>query len=599
MRLVTAGLGAAAFCATLLSGGAQAPLPLLAPAHPPAKLAATAPAPVAPGTQTEVAPPAPAPDPALAAALASSGLYLIRYDHWSAADERGFGEFLRGIGDSGCATVSDCLHGPGNPFRASDPASIHFRADCADFPYLLRAYYAWKRGLPFSYESEVAPRGSTRDLRYTPNGNRVVERKDVLSGSISGYALLESVRDTISSATYRIHPSLDAPLAPDQYSPAIKPGSIRAGTLIYDPNGHLATIYRVDPDGRIFYIDAHPDESVTRGNYDMRFVRARPGMGAGFKNWRPARLVGAARRADGVLIGGHIELAKNADIADFSEVQYFGTGDPPSQDSEWARGKFMLNDEALDYYDYVRAMLAGGKLEFEPLKEVGDMIASNCADLHYRADAVNVAIAAGIQELPEPQRLPPNIYGTEGVWEVYSTPSRDARLKTAFKELRDQTARFVEMYRRRDPKLVYQGRDLVGDLLRVYDEQTARCTISYARSDGSKISFGYEEARQRLFRMSFDPYQCVEHRWAAHTPAELSTCRDGALKRAWYAAERNLRDQIDRTYEARMDFTLAELGTPGAGKGVETPPDTDVRAYLMRVRRTEPGPAGDEAVGLH
>ena len=593
MRVVTAALGVAAFGAALLGGAAEAPHRLVAPSKPPVQLSTPTNA-SAQGEHPAAAPPAA--DPVRTVSLASSGIYFILYDHWSGADERGFGEFVRGLGDSGCATVNDCLHGAGNPFRASDPSSIHFRADCADFPYLLRAYYAWKRGLPFSYESEVAPRGHTRDIRYTPDGNRVVERKDVLSGSVSGFGLLETLRDTISSATYRIHPSLDGPLPPDQYSPAIAPESIRAGTLIYDPNGHLATVYRVDPDGRIFYIDAHPDESVTRGNYDMRFVRARPGMGAGFKNWRPARLVGATPRADGVLVGGHIELAKNADIADFSEVQFFGTGNPPAQDSDWSRGRFVLNGERLDYYDYVRARLAGGKLEFEPLKEAGDMIASNCADLHYRADAVNVSIRAGIQDLAEPGRLPPNIYGTEGVWEIYSTPSRDARLKTAFKELRDQTARFVEMYRRGDPKLVYNGRDLVGDLLRLYDAKAARCKISYSRSDGSKFSFSYEEARRRLFAMSFDPYQCIEHRWGAHTPAELSTCRDGAPKRAWFAAEQNLRNQIDRTYEARMDFALDELTTPGPGKGVAKPPDTDVRAYLLAMRGTRPGmPAAQAA----
>jgi hypothetical protein len=31
---------------------------------------------------------------------------------------------------------------------------------------------------------------------------------------------------------------------------------------------------------------------------------------------------------------------------------------------------------------------------------------------------------------------------------------------------------------------------------------------------------------------------------------ELATCRDGAVKQAWYAAEQNLRNQLDRTYDA-------------------------------------------------
>jgi hypothetical protein len=242
----------------------------------------------------------------------------------------------------------------------------------------------------------------------------------------------------------------------------------------------------------------------------------------------------------------------------------------------------------MDYYDFVRARMAGGKLEFDPLKEVRDMVDSNCNDLHYRQDAVNLSLAAGLQNQPEPARLPPNIYGTEGDWETYSTPSRDARLKTAFKELRDQTERFVTMYQKGDAKLVYKGHDLVGDLIAIYDHEAGICKLAYGRTDGSQITLGYADMQKRLFLMSFDPYQCVERRWGATDPKELATCRDGASKQIWYGAEQNLRNQIDRTYEAEMDFTADELKTPGPGKGVAQPPDIDVRAYLLAVRGAHP-----------
>ena len=65
-----------------------------------------------------------------------------------------------------------------------------------------------------------------------------------------------------------------------------------------------------------------------------------------------------------------------------------------------------------------------------------------------------------MQNQAEPERLPVNIYGTEGDWEDYSTPSRDARLKTAFKELRDAAERFMTLYRAHDPRLIYHGSDL-------------------------------------------------------------------------------------------------------------------------------------------
>ena len=72
------------------------------------------------------------------------------------------------------------------------------------------------------------------------------------------------------------------------------------------------------------------------------------------------------------------------------------------------------------------------------------MVHSNCEDLKYRAEAVDLAILNKVQLKSQPDRLPQNIYGTEGEWEEFSTPSRDARLKTSFKELRDQVQRFVE-----------------------------------------------------------------------------------------------------------------------------------------------------------
>jgi len=516
--------------------------------------------------------------------VASLLLYQIRFDRWTPADERGFGEFLASIGDSDCRTVDRCLHGPGNPFRASDPEGTYFRSDCADLPYVLRFYYAWKRGLPFAYVSAVEPRGHTHDIRYTARGNGVVQRTMVPSDEVSGYSVIETLRDAISSASYRIHPDLEEPLPQDFYSPAITAQSIRPGTVIYDPNGHLATVYRVDPDGRIHYLDAHPDNALTRGFYDLRFVRASPGMGAGFKNWRPVSLIGYTRAPDGVLNGGHVVVPANKEIADYSDEQFFGNGPRPADDKDWSDGTFTLNKEVLDYYDYVRAKLAGGKLTFDPVKEVHDMVDSNCADLRYRADAVNLAVEAGQINLPQPDHLPQNIYGSDGDWEIYSSPSRDARLKTAFKELRDMVQRFVAMYRVNDPKLLYAGQNLVADLIAMYDREAKACQITYIRTDKTPVVLSYEEARRRLFALSFDPHHCIELRWGASDAREQSSCPDNSTKRAWYASEQRLRNQLERTYDVPMGFTLSQLRAHEPGSGVDQPPDIDARADLWAAR---------------
>jgi hypothetical protein len=509
--------------------------------------------------------------------------YIIRSDHWSSDDEKGYRDFIKAIGESDCDTLDSCLHGDANPFRGTDAPGHRFASDCADLPYVLRFYYAWKRGLPFSYVSQVEPRGTPGDdLRYSRNGNAVAARRDVPSGTLSGYAIIDHIRADISSATYRIHPDIDAPV-PDFYSPALRPGAIQTGTVVYDPAGHVAIVYRVDPDGRIHLFDAHTDFSLTQMVYDLRFIRVRPANGAGFKNWRPVRLTGATRMADGSLRGGHMELARNAAIADFSDEQYYGNGTRPA-DEAWAKGTFTLNKEQLDYYDYVRARLAGDPLVFDPVKEIGEMASSLCSDLHYRESAVNLAIFAGMADKPEPPRLPRNIYGTSGDWEIYSTPSRDARLKTAFKALRDAARRFIEMHKTGDTThLNYTGTDIAGDMLAAYDRATQFCRVSYRHSDGQFTAMSFEQARQRLFAMSFDPYQCIERRWGATDPVELAYCRDDATKQAWYAAEQPLRNQTERTYDSRMDYTLSDLQRPGIG--VAYAPDTDIRTYLTDAKR--------------
>jgi hypothetical protein len=506
--------------------------------------------------------------------------WRVTKDRWSEADEREYSDFVFRIGESGCNTVNKCMWDDSNPYRGTNPPGTFYYADCADLPYFLRAYFAWKKGLPFSYVTAVSPRGSTRDIRYTLAGNRVASRKDLTTGIGRATEVLSMLRGNISSAMFRLHPTEENT---DLYSVAIQPKSIRPGTVIYDPNGHVAVVYKVEKDGRVRFIDAHPDNSLTRGTYGQKFVRSRPGMGAGFKNWRPIRLVNYTQGAGGALLGGVVQFTPNKDIPDYSWEQFFGTNVTDPRDGDWASGKFMIGEDQYEYYDFVRTRMAGGSLSYEPLAELRNMMRSNCEDIKYRAEAVDLAIKAGIHLKPQIQRLPPNIYGTEGEWEEYSTPSRDARLKTAFKEKRDMIERLVMDYRAGSKRIVYTGANIAADLIKAYDEEANACAINYTRSDGSQKTLGYEEVRRRLFLISFDPYHCVERRWGASDPAELATCRDGADKTAWYKAEQRLRNQIDRTYEARMDHDLSALQAGrGEGTGVDTPPDVDLRSWLQR-----------------
>lgn len=570
--------GATALC--LLSSWTEASAQGMPIAQPPVL---QPPPPSAPPPQPQ--PPVPAPttqaqpqDAPVLAPFVSTSAYRVMRDSWSDADERGYSEFITALGNAPCRTTDQCLKSSANPFARTDRPGVYFASDCADLPYFLRAYYAWKRGLPFSYISAVSPRGRTSDIRYTASGNDIASRRDITTGSINGLDLLVNLRNTISSAMYRLHPDMEGT---DLYPIRLDRKALKPGSVLYDPNGHLAVVYRIEDDGRILYMDAHPDNSLTRGTYGRKFVRSSPGMGSGFKNWRPARLVNATKTADGVYLGGTVVFAKNADLPDYSAEQFFGNVARPESDRQWASGVFLLDGQPVDYYDYLRAKMGGGSLAYEPVQELRNMMRANCEDIKYRAEAVDLAIIRGIHLKAQPARLPQNIYGTEGEWEEFSSPSRDARLKTSFKELRDQVQRFVEWHAAGDKRIHYQGFDLLTDLLGAYDQEAAMCSITYTRSNGAPFQLGYEEVRRRMFLLSFDPYHCIERRWGATDPAEVGSCRDDGYKAEWYAAEQPLRNQIDRTYDARMDFGLGELKQgPGPGKGVATPPDIDARGLL-------------------
>jgi hypothetical protein len=212
------------------------------------------------------------------------------------------------------------------------------------------------------------------------------------------------------------------------------------------------------------------------------------------------------------------------------------------------------------------------------------MLSALCDDLKDRVAAVQTAVDKGIAAKPHPEALPENIYGTSGEWESYSTPSRDARLKTSFKELRDRAAEFLELTRQGSPRIDYQGANLRADLLAAYEETSRTCRFEYVKSDGAKVALDLEEAAGRLFAMSFDPYHCPELRWGATTAGELSSCRDSRDKLDWYRGEARLRNQIDRTYDVRMGFTLDQLLRRAPGSGVDQAPDTDVRVLLKGAR---------------
>lgn len=515
-------------------------------------------------------------------APASAG-WPITKTHWSAEDERDFEAFVTQIGESNCSTPNECMRSSANRYVGTDHARINFDSDCADLAYFLRAYYASKNGLPFSFAAGVRPRiRGQSDLRFNTGGNLITDRVSITGrGGANPGSVFNRIRDVVSSATFRVGPEWqDAPYT-DFYSPVISRETIRPGMPVYDINGHVVVIYKVAEDGRIHYMDSHPDYSLTRSVFGAQFGRADPNLGAGIKAWRPIELVGATRRGD-ELVGGRIVFAPNEEIATFSMEQYHGNVPDPGGD--WHAGKFIRDGVEMGYYEYVRAQLSSGEFHYNPVYELSATMRSLCADLHDRAAAVEIAIDAGIHRKEQPGRLPPNIYGTDQMeWEIYSTPSRDARLKTRFVEFRSEMGRLIQLWIDRDTRVSYDGLNLKEDLLEAFQREAAACRITYSNSNRQVVTLNFTDIMHRIFRLSFDPYHCIERRWGATSEAELASCPDGGTKRRWYLAEQGLRNQIERTYERRMDFTVSQLedGVPGSGTLVE--PDVDVLKLIENI----------------
>jgi len=51
----------------------------------------------------------------------------------------------------------------------------------------------------------------------------------------------------------------------------------------------------------------------------------------------------------------------------------------------------------------------------------------------------------------------------------------------------------------------------------------------------------------------------------------------------------DLHNQIDRTYEAEMDFTLAKLKRLGPGNGVSAPPDIGICGFPVQAAKKKTG----------
>ncbi|NNE20878.1 MAG: hypothetical protein HKN10_20605, partial [Myxococcales bacterium] len=174
-----------------------------------------------------------------------------------------------------------------------EDARLDLEPDCADLPYFLRAYFAWKLRLPFVY------RACTRGRKDTPpvceptvfsNLDAVPDSNDV--GAFRRFA--RRMAGTVHSSSPRTLPTDDQT---DLYPLRSNRRAMRPGTVFADPYGHVLVVARWKPQGVSDYgvligADAQPDGTVGRRRFwrgSFLFTPNTDRVGAGFKGWRPIR----------------------------------------------------------------------------------------------------------------------------------------------------------------------------------------------------------------------------------------------------------------------------------------------------------------------
>lgn len=423
---------------------------------------------------------------------------------WSLEEERLYSEWFERLAAKSWRSTDAMLHDP--DFNSLyDPADkkLYFYADCGDLPYVIRAYYSYKRRLPF-----VA--NQVNGMRYTKRPNSTASTFDNVSHSGSAQSFFGKLTYA-HSGNFRT-----APEAIDSftYPIAITRQTLRPGCVFYSPNGHVAMVAEVNEDGTVKLVDAHPDQSVTRISFGPKLeVRSRTYSG-GFRGIRWATVAGdrAVFVKDNTLLPG------------FSREQYeFGE----YYTTVASRLRYIVIDPLAALEKYIRE---------DTFQEVLD-----------RRDSVERGWAAARKK---PILMTgSNIYDDVGEWEDFSTPSRDLRLRLSMLHLPQLIASYVRMLEEEPDRLMTPYRspeDLADALFSLKRHLFETMSFTYANSRGDRVSLSLGDVEERLFDLSFDPNHAPELRWGAKG-AELETAtRERTRYFAGYKQQQFWRNRLEK-----------------------------------------------------
>lgn len=392
-----------------------------------------------------------------------------------------------------------------NYLGLNEDENLPLTPDCADLPYTLRAYFAWKTGLPFAYRACSRGSANAPPQCGTPT---IIDEFTRNIGTQTGFKQINRrLVDTVHSGSARTALNNEST---DFYPIPLSRETLWPGTVFADPYGHILVLAEWVPQtnerpGMLLAVDAQPDNSVARKQIweGTALFASTINAGPGFKVFRP--LIRTHSGQWRVLTNA--ELVDNPDFMPFSMEQ---------------------NQLAPDDFYAVLAKLIN-PVGLNPLQAYETMFTALVEQIKTRLNSVN---NGETYMRNNPHRVIPMpsgaaIFQTIGPWEDYATPSRDMRLLIAINVLTGLPERIV-----RYPQL-FLLEDKNPEAIRSEIEQhharrIREYSIRYNRTDGSKWKLPIAEILQRKpqFEMAYNPNDCIEIRWGARPGTEeFSTCR--------------------------------------------------------------------------
>lgn len=382
--------------------------------------------------------------------------------------------------------------------------------DCADNPFFLRAYFAWKLSLPFGYH--VCDRGS---IGHSPKAGQWITNEISSSRAqpvLAFNAFLRRVMNDVQSGTARTALSDERS---DYYPVSLERENLRPGIVFADPYGHTLVIVGWIPQtknhpGLLLSVDAQPDGTVGikrfwKGNFlfNTSEVIGEPG----FKAFRPIEY----RKGVPYLIQNKA-LTASAGFVPFSLQQ-----------------KKMKSDV---FYHTMERLINPKPLDPE------DALVNLIQALHEQLLVRVTSVANGEEYfkshqgtvIPMPSRAA-GIFQSGGQWENFSTPNRDLRLLIAMDAILDFPDQVVNSPEDFEISGSGSREQIKNKLTSILDNKVSELSITYTRTNGSlkKLTLGEILKRRDVFEMAYNPNDGIEIRWGA---PENSEERETCLRRA-------------------------------------------------------------------